>query len=109
MYEISGEIGNMRDPHAVYTAGSTSALPVKYRGNLYLQDNTGYDTPNGNIRYSVQNPIHMIIPPLYVRRYNETVISHGIFKGEQHGSLNRNTEMISTVPIPHRMLHGISV
>ncbi|CAF0915983.1 unnamed protein product [Adineta ricciae] len=77
MYEISGEIGNIRNVGAVYTTGSTSALPVKYRGNLYLQDNTGYDTPNGNIRYSVQNPIHMIIPPLYVKKYNDTVFNNG--------------------------------
>ena len=77
MYEISGEIGNMRNQYAVYRTGSTSSLPVKYRGNLYPQDNTGYDTPSGNIRYSVQNPIHMIIPPLYVRKYNETVNNNG--------------------------------
>ncbi|CAF4933582.1 unnamed protein product, partial [Rotaria sp. Silwood1] len=77
LYEISGEIGNIRHVGAVYKTGSTSALPVKYRGNLYPQDNTGFDTPNGNIRYSVQNPIHMIIPPLYVKKYNETVNNNG--------------------------------
>ncbi|UJR12429.1 hypothetical protein I4U23_016605 [Adineta vaga] len=77
LYEISGEIGTIRHEGAVYRTGSTSSLPVKYRGNLYPQDNTGYDTPSGNIRYSVQNPIHMIIPPLYVRKYNETVNNNG--------------------------------
>ena len=77
MYEISGEVGYIRPVGDLYTTGSTSELPVKYRGNLYPQDNTGFDMPNGNIRYSVQNPIHMIIPPLYIKRYNETVNNNG--------------------------------
>ncbi|CAF0784579.1 unnamed protein product [Adineta ricciae] len=50
MYEISGEIGNIRSVGAVYTTGSTSAL---------------------------LNPIHLIIPPLYARKYNEMVINSG--------------------------------
>lgn len=77
-YEISGEVGNIRPAGSFYTDGSTSALPIKFRGNVYdASENTGYDTPNGNIRYSIQNPINMIIPPMYVRKKGETVDNNG--------------------------------
>jgi len=78
-YEISGEVGNIRGSGAVYLNGASSILPVKFRGNVYQnpQDNTGFDTPNGNIRYSVQNPINMITAPLYIRKLGEYVDSKG--------------------------------
>ncbi|MBB6371636.1 T9SS type A sorting domain-containing protein [Chryseobacterium shigense] len=77
-YDISGEVGNIRSQGSKSMIGATSVLPVKFRGNLYdPQENTGYDTPNGNIRYSIQNPINMIIPPMYVRKKGETVDNNG--------------------------------
>lgn len=76
-YEISGEVGNIRSSGAKYLTGASSVLPVKYRGNLYSQNNTGFDTPSGNIRYSIQNPINIIIPPVYIRKLGEYIDSNG--------------------------------
>ncbi|XZF12995.1 T9SS type A sorting domain-containing protein [Chitinophagaceae bacterium MMS25-I14] len=82
-YEVTGEVGNLRHRNALYTksvtepSGQSSLLPVKFRGNLYSQGNTGSDLPNENIRYSVNNPINYIIPPVYVFKTGETVVNNG--------------------------------
>ncbi|HBV16941.1 T9SS type A sorting domain-containing protein [Chryseobacterium carnipullorum] len=74
MYEITGEVGKIRNEGAVTLPAGSSKMPVKFRGSLYsAQENTGSDTPNGNIRYSIKNPINLIIPPLYIRKKGETV------------------------------------
>lgn len=67
VYTIRGEVGTLK-----------GSVPSKYRGNLYAtSDNTGFDTPNGNIRYSINNPINLIIPPVYVYKIGETPASNG--------------------------------
>lgn len=67
IYTIRGEVGTLR-----------GSVPSKYRGNLYLPaDNTGFDSPNGNIRYSIKNPINLIIPPVYVYKIGETPVDNG--------------------------------
>ncbi|MCF2221276.1 T9SS type A sorting domain-containing protein [Chryseobacterium sp. PS-8] len=66
-YMIRGEVGTLN-----------GSVPTKYRGNLYApSDNTGFDSPNGNIRYSINNPINYIIPPVYVYKIGETPNSNG--------------------------------
>lgn len=67
IYTIRGEVGIMK-----------GSVPSKYRGNLYAPaDNTGFDSPNGNIRYSINNPINLIIPPVYVYKIGETPVDNG--------------------------------
>lgn len=65
-YNIRGEVGSL-----------TGGLPTKYRGNLYAANNTGFDSPNGNIRYSINNPINYIIPPTYLYKIGETPTNNG--------------------------------
>lgn len=67
IYTIRGEVGTLK-----------GSVPSKYRGNLYAAaDNTGFDSPNGNIRYSINNPINLIIPPVYVYKIGETPVNNG--------------------------------
>jgi len=67
LYTIRGEVGTLK-----------GSVPSKYRGNLYAAtDNTGFDSPNGNIRYSINNPINLIIPPVYVYKIGETPVNNG--------------------------------
>lgn len=67
IYSINGEVGSL-----------TGNVPTKYRGNLYTAaNNTGFDTPNGNIRYSINNPINYIIPPVYVYKIGEAINNNG--------------------------------
>ena len=54
-YEITGEIGAIRHKKAAYKLNATE-LPIKIRGI-----DTGTNKINGNIRYSINYPIHMII------------------------------------------------
>lgn len=64
---IRGEVGTLK-----------GTVPSKYRGALYTAaENTGSDSPNGNIRYSINNPINLIIPPVYVYKIGETPNSNG--------------------------------
>ncbi|GAA5093143.1 hypothetical protein GCM10023210_23070 [Chryseobacterium ginsengisoli] len=67
VYNIRGEVGNL-----------TGSIPTKYRGNLYsAANNTGFDSPNGNIRYSINNPVNYIIPPIYLYKLGETPVNNG--------------------------------
>lgn len=76
--KIYGEAG-----HFFPGIGKKNNVPVKFRGNVQPPDetgtthNTGYDTPNGNIRYSINNPIHYIIPPVYIYKAGETPVDYG--------------------------------
>ncbi len=65
-FEIRGEVGTIK-----------GTLPTKYRGNLYSANNTGFDSANGNVRYSINNPINYIIPPMYIYKIGETPNSNG--------------------------------
>lgn len=75
---ITGEAGKF-----VPGIAQKNPIPVKFRGNLQPPDengtahNTGFDSPNGNIRYSINNPIHYIVPPVYMYKTGETLIDNG--------------------------------
>lgn len=87
-YEITGEVGSIRHRNAVYTRSNDTVnnqsvkLPVKFRGSTYtdaanINNNTGFDAPNGNIRYSINNPIHYILPPVYIYKLGDAPNSNG--------------------------------
>lgn len=70
LYSISGEI------NLAYTDPAFQSKFVKIRGNKYAaQRNTGTDTPNGNIRFSIKNPINFIASPVYVAKYGEPLLN----------------------------------
>ncbi|WP_080777665.1 T9SS type A sorting domain-containing protein [Chryseobacterium phocaeense] len=72
LYPINGEI-NLN-----YTDPAFQSKFVKVRGNKYsAQINTGTDTPNGNIRYSIQNPISFIATPIYVAKKGDALLNDG--------------------------------
>lgn len=76
--KINGEAGKLSPGIA-----QKNPIPVKYRGNLQPLDetgqnhNTGFDSANGNIRYSINNPIHYIVPPVYIYKIGETPVDNG--------------------------------
>lgn len=72
LYPINGEINlNYNDP-------AFQAKFIKIRGNKYsAQINTGTDTPNGNIRFSIENPISFIATPIYVAKKGEALLNDG--------------------------------
>ncbi|UWX59548.1 T9SS type A sorting domain-containing protein [Chryseobacterium oranimense] len=72
LYSISGEINlNYNDP-------AFQSKFIKVRGNKYSsQINTGTDTPNGNIRFSIQNPISFIATPIYVAKKDQALLNDG--------------------------------
>jgi len=72
LYPISGEINlNYNDP-------AFQSKFIKVRGNKYSsQINTGTDTPNGNIRFSIQNPISFIATPIYVATKDQALLNDG--------------------------------
>ena len=72
LYSISGEINlTCNDP-------AFQSKFIKIRGNKYTtQLNTGTDTPNGNIRFSIKNPINFITTPVYVSKNNESLLNDG--------------------------------
>lgn len=69
-YGISGEVNlKATDP-------DFRAKFLRIRGNKYsAQLNTGTDTPNGNIRFSVQNPINIITTPIYVATKGQPLLN----------------------------------
>ncbi|MGG5209011.1 T9SS type A sorting domain-containing protein [Chryseobacterium sp. MIQD13] len=78
VFKIDGEAGK-------FTPGiaQQNPVPVKFRGNIQPNDasgnnnNTGFDSPNGNIRYSIKNPINYIVPPVYIYKIGETPVENG--------------------------------
>jgi len=76
--KVEGEAGKFSPGIA-----QQNPIPVKFRGNLQPLDasgnnnNTGFDSPNGNIRYSVKNPINYIVPPVYIYKIGETPLENG--------------------------------
>jgi hypothetical protein len=70
LYSISGEINlSPADPNF-------QSKFIKIRGNKYsAQLNTGTDTPNGNIRFSIRNPINFIATPIYVAKNGEPLLN----------------------------------
>ncbi|MCW3160418.1 T9SS type A sorting domain-containing protein [Chryseobacterium oryctis] len=78
VFKIEGEAGKFSPGIA-----QQNPIPVKFRGNIQPLDangnnnNTGFDSPNGNIRYSIKNPINYIIPPVYIYKIGETVNNNG--------------------------------
>ncbi|PIF43447.1 putative secreted protein (Por secretion system target) [Chryseobacterium sp. 52] len=72
LYPINGEI------NLAYTDPAFQSKFIKVRGNKYSsQINTGTDTPNGNIRFSIQNPINFIATPVYVAKKGEALLNDG--------------------------------
>ncbi|MDP9958439.1 T9SS type A sorting domain-containing protein [Chryseobacterium lathyri] len=70
LYSISGEV------NLAYNDPAFQSKFVKIRGNKYAaQRNTGTDTPNGNIRFSIKNPISFIATPLYVAKNGEPLLN----------------------------------
>lgn len=76
--KIDGEAGKF-----VPGIAQKNPIPVKFRGNLQPADvsgsnhNTEFNSPNGNIRYSIHNPIHYIVPPVYIYKIGETPVDNG--------------------------------
>ncbi len=76
--KITGEAGK-------FTPGISqkNPIPIKFRGNVQPADsngnlhNTGSDLPNGNVRYSINNPIHYIVAPTYIYKIGEPVVQNG--------------------------------
>lgn len=88
-----------KDPFPVSVISGEAAVsakkqqvPIKFRGNLQPADsngnlhNTGSDLPNGNVRYSINNPIHYIIAPTYVFKTGEAIVNNGENYLRQHSS-----------------------
>lgn len=72
LYSISGEI------NLAYNDPAFQSKFIKIRGNKYTaQLNTGTDTPNGNIRFSIKNPINFIATPVYVAKKGELLLNDG--------------------------------
>ncbi|MGG7552557.1 T9SS type A sorting domain-containing protein [Chryseobacterium arthrosphaerae] len=72
LYSISGEI------NLAYNDPAFQSKFVKIRGNKYAaQLNTGTDTPNGNIRFSIKNPFSFIATPVYVAKKNDPLLNDG--------------------------------
>lgn len=70
-YGITGEINmNSTDPD-FYTKFTRirGSISQPYNG---LNLNTNSDTPNGNVRFSVKNPINYIVSPIYIYKSGET-------------------------------------
>lgn len=78
VFKAEGEAGKFSPGIA-----QQNPVPVKFRGNIQPLDasgnnnNTGFDSPNGNIRYSIKNPIHYIVPPVYIYKIGETPVDNG--------------------------------
>ncbi|KFF08242.1 T9SS type A sorting domain-containing protein [Chryseobacterium luteum] len=76
--KIEGEAGKLSPGIA-----QANPIPVKFRGSIQpanaagITNNTGFDSPNGNIRYSINNPINYIVPPVYIYRIGETPVNNG--------------------------------
>lgn len=82
LYSISGEI------NLAYNDPVFQSKFIKVRGNKYTtQLNTGTDTPNGNIRFSIRNPINFIATPIYVAKNGEPLLNDGedYLKQKQNG------------------------
>ncbi|MFC7348664.1 T9SS type A sorting domain-containing protein [Chryseobacterium zhengzhouense] len=76
VYSISGEI-NLSTTDMGNDASFQSKF-IKIRGNKYTpQLNTGTDTPNGNIRFSIKNPISFIVTPIFVAKNGEALLNDG--------------------------------
>lgn len=72
LYSISGEI------NLAYNDPAFQSKFVKVRGSKYsAQLNTGTDTPNGNIRFSIKNPFSFIATPVYVAKKGEPLLNDG--------------------------------
>jgi hypothetical protein len=70
LYPINGEI------NLAYNDPAFQSKFIKVRGNKYsAQINTGTDTPNGNIRFSIQNPISFIATPIFVAKKGEALLN----------------------------------
>ncbi|WP_312766687.1 T9SS type A sorting domain-containing protein [Epilithonimonas sp.] len=71
-YGISGEV-NLKP-----TDSDFRSKFLRIRGNKYsAQLNTGTDTPNGNIRFSIKNPINIITTPVYVAKKGQPLLNDG--------------------------------
>ncbi|MBW8522127.1 T9SS type A sorting domain-containing protein [Chryseobacterium chendengshani] len=71
-YGISGEV-NLKP-----TDSDFRNKFLRIRGNKYsAQLNTGTDTPNGNIRFSIHNPINIITTPIYVATKGQPLLNDG--------------------------------
>lgn len=76
--KITGEAGTF-----IPGIAQKNPIPIKFRGNIQPPDangishNTGYDTANGNVRYSIKNPIDYIVAPVYLYKDGETVVNNG--------------------------------
>ncbi|NML69349.1 T9SS type A sorting domain-containing protein [Chryseobacterium sp. RP-3-3] len=83
LYSISGEVNlSLTDPNF-------QSKFVRIRGNKYsAQLNTGTDTPNGNIRFSIKNPINFIASPVYVAKNDQPLLNDGedYLRQKQNGS-----------------------
>lgn len=83
LYSISGEVNlSSTDPNF-------QSRFVRIRGNKYsAQLNTGTDTPNGNIRFSIKNPINFIATPIYVAKNDQPLLNDGedYIRQKQNGS-----------------------
>lgn len=78
-YEITGDVGEMRHKSAAISA---SLIPVKYRGL-----DTGTDNINGNIRYSINHPIDMIVHELDDGTW---------FSNQEYKTPNSDTNLVET-------------
>jgi hypothetical protein len=91
LYPINGEINlNYNDP-------AFQSKFIKVRGNKYsTQINTGTDTPNGNIRFSIQNPISFIATPIFVATKDQTLSNDGEDFLKQNGDNSWTSVGITT-------------
>ncbi|AZA52400.1 hypothetical protein [Chryseobacterium sp. G0201] len=93
-YEITGTAGTRRHENAglLPSEPNSGRIPIKYRGNTQPvtqgeNNNTGFDSTNGNIRYSINNPIHLIT----------NAINDGTwFSNQQYKTPNADTNLIET-------------
>ncbi|GAA5090953.1 hypothetical protein GCM10023210_17810 [Chryseobacterium ginsengisoli] len=78
-YEITGDVGSIRHRSA---ALATSIIPVISRGT-----NTGSNNIGGNIRYSINNPINIIIHSMNDGTW---------FSNQEYKSPNTNSDLVET-------------
>lgn len=78
-YEVTGDVGSKRHSYATL---QSSAISIKYRGT-----DTNSDNINGNIRYSINNPIDII-----AHASNDGTW----FSSQQYKSNNSNADRIET-------------
>ncbi|MNK45749.1 hypothetical protein D3C87_645190 [compost metagenome] len=78
-YEVTGDVGSRRHSYATL---QSSSIPIKQRGI-----NTNTNNINGNIRYSINNPIDVITHPTNDGTW---------FSSQQYKSNNSNSDLIET-------------